>query len=76
MKDEFETAYDGVFFGGFSKWRKFTQDSFDQLVEHMRNVHRVRSDLKLNQSAINHAKKFSWESSTNVLAQEISRTCR
>jgi glycosyltransferase involved in cell wall biosynthesis len=76
MKDEFETAYDGVFFGGFSKWRKFTQDSFDQLVEHMRNVHRCRPDLKLNQAAIDRASKFTWELSTNVLAKEISRTCR
>ena len=75
MKDEFETAYDGVFFGGFSKWRKFTQDSFDQLVEHMRNVHRGRSDLKLNQAAIDRASKFTWELSTNVLAEEITKTC-
>ena len=75
MKDEFETAYDGVFFSGFSKWRKFTQDSFDQLVEHMRNVHRGRSDLKLNQAAIDRASKFTWELSTNVLAEEITKTC-
>lgn len=75
MKNEFETAYDGVFFGGFSKWRKFTQDSFDQLVEHMRNVHRGRSDLKLNQAAVDRASQFSWELSTNVLAEEITKTC-
>ena len=76
MKDEFDIAYDGVFFGGFSKWRKFTQDSFDQLVEHMRNVHRLRSDLLLNKAAVDQASKFSWELSTNVLAKEIEEACR
>jgi glycosyltransferase involved in cell wall biosynthesis len=76
MKDEFDIAYDGVFFGGFSKWRKFTQDSFDQLVEHMRNVHRLRSDLLLNKAAVDQASKFSWELSTNVLAKEIEKACR
>jgi glycosyltransferase involved in cell wall biosynthesis len=75
MEDEFDIAYDGVFFNGFSKWRKFTQDSFDQLVEHMRNVHRLRSDLLLNKAAVNQASKFSWELSTNVLAKEIEEVC-
>ena len=74
MKEEFETAYDGVFFGGFSKWRKFTKDSFDQLVEHMRNVHRGRANLQLNQAAVNRAKEFTWEKSTNVLEKEIKAT--
>ena len=74
MPEEFEAAYDGVFFGGFSKWRKFTKNSFDQLVEHMRNVHRSRVDLKLNQLAVNRADQFTWEKSTNVLAKEIEST--
>lgn len=75
MKDEFEPAYDGVFFGGFSKWRKFTNDSFEQLVEHMRSVHRGRSNMRINQPAIERASKFSWELSTHVLAKEITETC-
>ena len=74
MPEEFETAYDGVFFGGFSKWRKFTRNSFDQLVEYMRDVHRNRISLKLNERAITRAKEFTWENSTKILAKEITDT--
>jgi glycosyltransferase involved in cell wall biosynthesis len=74
MPEEYETAYDGVFFNGFSKWRKFTNDSFDQLVEHMRSVHNNRASLKLNELAVKRARDFTWEKSTNVLAKEILST--
>lgn len=74
MEDKYDTAYDGIFFHGFSKWRKFTQNCFDQLVSHMRDVHKNRSDLKTNIAAVNRANDFTWEKSINVLAKEISTT--
>lgn len=74
MEDKYDTAYDGIFFHGFSKWRKFTQNCFDQLVEHMRAVHKNRPDQKINTAAVNRANEFTWEKSVNVLAKEISST--
>lgn len=72
MPEQFETAYDGIFFNGFSKWRKITKDSFDQLVAYLREVHQNRLSQKVNIEAVNRAKEFSWEVSTNVLAKKIS----
>ena len=71
MKEEFEPAYDGVFFNGTSRWRKFTQSSFEQLVEHMRTVHKNRSSLRLNEAAVAQASKFIWKEVTDVLEKEI-----
>lgn len=70
MKEEFESAYDGIFFNGFSKWRKFTQNSFDQLVSHLRDVH--KNGPKFNNLAVKRAMEFTWEKSINVLAKKIS----
>jgi glycosyltransferase involved in cell wall biosynthesis len=74
MSDSFESAYDGIFFNGFSKWRKFEQSQFDQLVSHMREVHSNRSTLTTNMAAHERALEFSWEKSVNVLAKEILST--
>ena len=71
MKEEFEPAYDGVFFNGTSRWRKFTQSSFEQLVEHMRTVHKNRSSLRLNEAVVAQASKFTWKEVTDVLEKEI-----
>lgn len=72
MPDEFERAYDGVFFHGVSRWRRFGKQSFEQLVEHLRAVHKNRGNRKLNNAAINRASEFTWEKSINVLQEKIS----
>lgn len=38
--DETEPAFDGKWFFGQGDWAKFDQNQFDQLVEHMRAVHK------------------------------------
>jgi glycosyltransferase involved in cell wall biosynthesis len=72
MPDIFERAEDGVFFNGRSHWRKFEKDSFDQLVNHLRVVHKNRLDRKQNVKAINKANEFTWEKSISKLEQRIS----
>lgn len=71
MKEEFETAFDDVFFKGFSKWRSFSEDSFDQLVEKLRFVHNNRNNRSTNHAAINRAQNFTWEKSIVKLLEEI-----
>jgi glycosyltransferase involved in cell wall biosynthesis len=71
MEEEFETAYDGIFFGGFSRWRKFKQSSFDQLVQHLRDVHEARSTRKANSLLASHALSFTWEKAIDVLEEKI-----
>jgi glycosyltransferase involved in cell wall biosynthesis len=72
MDDEFESAYDGIFFNGFSRWRKFGQNQFDQLVSHMRDVYNNRTNLTTNLAGAKRAAEFTWEKSVHVLAQEIN----
>ena len=71
MEDKFESAYDGVFFNGFGRWRKFGQDAFDQLVEKMRAFHKNRPNILQNTAGILESRQFSWENSVAKLSQEL-----
>lgn len=73
MDDDFETAYDGIFFNGEFKWRSFKERQMDQLVEHMRNFHKNRNNLKINSAGVNDASKYSWKNSVSILKEEIFR---
>lgn len=68
---ELETAYDGVFFNGFGNWPSITENSIDQIVEHMRDVHNKKQSgqLAVNAAGIETATKFSWENSANLLSR-------
>lgn len=67
MTDELEPAYDGVFFDGTRHWRKFGQDQFDQLVNHMREYHKNRPD----NSSFTSVRKFTWENSSKTLSEKL-----
>ncbi len=71
MPDVFERAEDGVFFDGRSVWREFGRASFDQLVEHLRSVHKNRYDRKPNVKATERAFNFTWEKSVQKLTERI-----
>ena len=71
IEDKFESAYDGVFFNGFGRWRKFGQDAFDQLVEKMRAFHKNRPNILQNTAGILESRQFSWENSVVKLSQEL-----
>lgn len=67
--EEFEPAYDGVFFFGDGQWMKFTDDNFNELVKYMQTIH---SNKKSQGSLINipgmeTVKQFSWQNSARCL---------
>jgi glycosyltransferase involved in cell wall biosynthesis len=67
--EEFEPAYDGVFFFGDGQWMKFTDGNFNELVKYMQTIH---SNKKSQGSLINipgmeTAKQFSWQNSARRL---------
>lgn len=73
MDSGFEPAFDGKFFDGSGRWLAFKENEVDQLVHHMREVHKSRldGDLDLNQSGIESSKRFTWENSTKILDKKI-----
>jgi glycosyltransferase involved in cell wall biosynthesis len=70
MPDKFESAYDGVFFNGASKWRSLGKDQFDQLVNYMREFHKNRSYI-INSNGVKDSKEFTWENSIDKLSKKI-----
>lgn len=71
---ELEDAYDGVFFNGSGKWPSITENSIDQIVEHMRTVHKLKQSgcLQPNIYGINTAKQLSWENSAKQVLEAIN----
>ena len=73
MESGYETAFDGVFFDGAGRWSAFEENEMDQLVHHMREVHKERAEgrLTLNQSGVDMSSEFTWDSVTKVLDQKL-----
>ena len=71
MPEEFESAYDGIFFDGSSSWRKFTNDSFDSLVSELRDFHKKRFDKSANHAGVEDASQFTWSKSTEKLSNVL-----
>ena len=67
---EFESIRPDLFFP-----EHWTNDQIDQAVEHMRSIHRKRTDgsLNLNTQGVLSARQFSWEVSSNKLNSLLSR---
>lgn len=61
-----EVAQDGKWFHGQGSWCKFDSE---QMVEHMRTIHRKKQDgsLGLNVAGIETAKGLTWKNTTNQL---------
>lgn len=70
---ELEDAFDGVFFHGQGQWPSLTATSEEQIVAHMREVHRKKQvgELTKNVAGIETAKRFSWESASKNLYEII-----
>lgn len=71
--DKLEKAYDGRWFFGFGEWGHFGEPQVDQLVEHMRSIHRKKQAyaLGINEAGIEQAKRFSWENSVAELRKTL-----
>lgn len=69
--DELEQAKDGVFFSGsHGEWGAISENSKEQIVEHMRNAHRLKqafSNTIPNPKGIETANQFTWKHSAQEL---------
>lgn len=70
-----EDAYDGVFFHGQGQWPSLTADSEEQIITHMREVHKLKQSgqLQKNIKGIETAKKFSWDKAAEKLMVVLKR---
>ena len=71
--DEYELADDHVWFHGDGEWAKLGKDQEDCLVEHLREVHRLKQTgaLPRNDAGIATAKQFSWKNTADHLMRAI-----
>lgn len=71
-----ETAYDGVFFSGsHGMWAQLSGDQEEQLVSHMRAIHKAKqSGLQLNDAGIQTANNFSWNNSAQEVINGLQHT--
>jgi hypothetical protein len=71
---ELEPARDGIWFHGQGEWAKFGDDQMEQLICHLREVHRLKQtgQLQRNLAGIETAKRFSWHNSANALIQGLN----
>ena len=78
MESGFETASDGKFFNGQGRWRSIKDNEIDQMVNHMREVHRLHQDglLKINTGGIDSVKKFTWSNVTDTLDRTLKLILR
>lgn len=69
--DGLEQAKDGVFFSGsHGEWATISENSKEQIVEHMRNAHRLKqafSNTIPNPKGIETANQFTWKHSAQEL---------
>jgi glycosyltransferase involved in cell wall biosynthesis len=68
---ELEMAYDGIWFDGkIGKWAKLENHQIDQIVEHMRSVHKNKS---YNTAGVETAAKFTWEHSAKEVLRHVEQ---
>lgn len=67
--DQMELAQDGVWFHGQGYWAKIGDAQIDQMVSHMRYLHKLKQDgeLALNIAGIETAIEFSWENTAKEI---------
>jgi glycosyltransferase involved in cell wall biosynthesis len=68
-----ESAFDGVFFFNQGNWASFGEHQMEQLIEHMRAIHRKKQDgsLGVNQAGLATAQQFTWANATEKLIEAI-----
>jgi len=67
--EKMELAKDNKFFFGQGRWMKFTNNNYEQLVEHLRNSYQNR---KLNEEGIKTAQNFTWSKTIHQFSPCIS----
>jgi glycosyltransferase involved in cell wall biosynthesis len=71
--DKLVSAQDGIWFYGQGEWAELGKRQEDQIVNHMRETHRLKQDseLELNLAGIETAIKFSWENTAREILNGI-----
>lgn len=71
--DSTEDAFDGIWFHGQGEWAELGEAQVDQLVEHMRAVHKNKQQNPEihNSSGTETADKFSWANTANAIISEM-----
>jgi glycosyltransferase involved in cell wall biosynthesis len=61
--DKKQTAFDGKFFKGQGNWFSLEEEQINQLVEHMRSVHKKKKggELGINHNGVKTAQEFTWK---------------
>jgi glycosyltransferase involved in cell wall biosynthesis len=72
--DKMEVAKDGVFFDGKGggRWAHLGEPQVDQLVQHMRSVHKNKSEVGINIEGVNTSKELTWDNTFNKLQPFLS----
>lgn len=72
--DEKETAYDGRWFHGTGKWARLGESQIDQLVAHMRDIHKRHQagEVLFNEAGVRTAQHYSWDNSIAYLEEGLS----
>jgi len=67
--NDVEPAKDGVWFSGQGNWGKITNESMEDLIQHMRYVHNTKQSgqLELNKKGIETAQRFSWKNTAEKI---------
>lgn len=73
MSSGYEQAKDFKFFDGRFNWRKIGTNEIDQMVEHMRSIHRKNKEgsLKINQEGIETGQRYTWENTAKTIEKHI-----
>jgi glycosyltransferase involved in cell wall biosynthesis len=71
--DTLVKAQDGIWFHGQGEWAELGKRQEDQIINHMRETHRLKQDseLELNLAGIETAIKFSWENTAREILNGI-----
>lgn len=68
---DLEPAVDNVWFHGEGQWARMGDEQEEQLIHHMREIHRLKQTGQLparNEGGIETAKKLSWRATARMLA--------
>jgi glycosyltransferase involved in cell wall biosynthesis len=79
--EELEPAWDGYWFraddpiwsGKPGRWARFGEKQEEQLIEHLRSIHRRKQEgsLKVNQAGVDSMKKFTWENTVKKICEVL-----
>lgn len=72
--DQVEQAFDGKWFNGQGNWATLGQEQIDELIHHMREVHKWKQEGgQVNNPHIVDVSEYTWENSTKKLSNILTQ---